>query len=86
MVGTEPVAPLDPLVRDLVEWVALEPKPYSEVMEAWRTSCPRLTIWEDAIELGLLRRQHRPGRGDIVEVTERGRQRLRESNATRALS
>ena len=39
---------LDPPIRDLVEWVAKEPRPYSEVMAAWRTSCPRLTVWEDA--------------------------------------
>ena len=34
----------DPLVLDLVEWIAREPRPYSEVIESWRTSCPRLTI------------------------------------------
>ena len=38
---------LDPLVLDLVEWVAKEPRTYAEVMDAWRTSCPRLTVWED---------------------------------------
>ena len=34
---------LDPLVLDLVEWVAKEPRLYSQVIEVWRTSCPRLT-------------------------------------------
>ena len=29
---------LDPLIRDLVEWVAKEPRPYGDVLEAWRTS------------------------------------------------
>ena len=38
----------DPLVLDFVEWVAREPRAYSEVIDAWKTSCPRLTIWEDA--------------------------------------
>ena len=46
-----------PLIRDLVEWVAREPRPYAEVMDAWRTSCPRLTIWEDAVDRGLVRRE-----------------------------
>lgn len=36
----------DPLVLDLVEWIAREPRLYSEVIATWRTSCPRLTIWE----------------------------------------
>ena len=34
----------DPLVLDLVEWIAREPRLYAEVIETWRTSCPRLTI------------------------------------------
>ena len=40
---------LDPLILDLVEWVAREPRPYPELIDAWRTSCPRLTVWEDAV-------------------------------------
>ncbi len=43
-----------PLVLDLVEWLATRPRPYAEVMDAWRTSCPRLPIWEDAVDLGLV--------------------------------
>lgn len=46
----------DPLVLDLVEWVAREPRPYAGVIDAWRTSCPRLTIWEDAVDFGYLER------------------------------
>src|SRR3546814_10763424 len=45
----------EPLILDLVEWVAAGPRPYAEVMEAWRTSCPRLPVWEDAVERGLIR-------------------------------
>jgi hypothetical protein len=45
---------LDPLVLDLIEWVAKKPRPYSEAIEAWRTSCPRLTVWEDAIDRGFV--------------------------------
>ncbi len=37
----------DALVLDLVEWIGREPRLYSDVIETWRTSCPRLTIWED---------------------------------------
>jgi len=46
--------PVQALVLDLVEWVAARPRTYAEVMEAWRTSCPRLTVWEDAVDRGLL--------------------------------
>jgi hypothetical protein len=45
---------LDPLVMDLVEFVAAQPRPYEEVIDAWRTSCPRLTVWEDAMDRGLI--------------------------------
>ncbi len=51
---TGSVATTEPLVLDLVEWVGRAPRPYAEVMAAWRTSCPRLTVWEDAMERGLV--------------------------------
>jgi hypothetical protein len=47
----------EPLILDLVEWVASKPRRYAEVMDAWRTSCPRLPVWEDAVERGLLERR-----------------------------
>ncbi len=43
---------IESLILDLVEWVAARPRPYREVIEAWRTSCPRLTVWEDAVDRG----------------------------------
>jgi hypothetical protein len=60
------------LILDLVEWVAVQPRPYAEVMAAWRTSCPRLTIWEDAVEQGFVVRAHRDGIGAVVQATPRG--------------
>ena len=68
----------DALVLDLVEWVAARPRPYDEVMEAWRTSCPRLTIWEDAIDRGLVVREQMQGAGAVVKVTPLGRDLLRD--------
>lgn len=47
----------EPLILDLVEWVACQPRPYVDVMEAWRTSCPRLPVWEDAVERRLIERR-----------------------------
>jgi hypothetical protein len=46
---------VDALTRQLLEWVAEHPRSYSETMEAWKSSCPRLTVWEDALLDGLLR-------------------------------
>jgi hypothetical protein len=64
---------LQPLVLDLLEWVAKEARPYAELMEAWRTSCPRLPVWEEALDRGLVRRQEVEGRGLHVVVTSQGR-------------
>jgi hypothetical protein len=67
----------DPLVLDLVEWIARQPRLYSEVIETWRTSCPRLTIWEDAVDRGYVARQPGPGAGIRVAITEGGEKFLR---------
>ena len=69
----------NPLALDLVEWIAVQPRRYEDVMDAWRTSCPRLTIWEDAIDLGLVVRHRQEGVGMIVKVTPLGLARLREA-------
>lgn len=63
----------DPLVIDLVQWVAREPRTYAEVLDVWKTSCPRLTVWEDAIDQGLLTRKNIGSRGTIVVLTGLGR-------------
>jgi hypothetical protein len=42
------------LILDLIEWVERKERTYSETMDAWRTSCPRLTVWEDATDRGLV--------------------------------
>ena len=67
----------DPLVLDFVEWVARERRAYSEVIGAWKTSCPRLTIWEDAADRGLVARETIAGLGLVVCVTEAGEALLR---------
>jgi len=61
------------LVLDLVQWVARQPRPYAEVMEAWRTSCPRFPVWEDAVGLRLLAQVHDATLGEMVHVTPAGR-------------
>jgi hypothetical protein len=68
----------DALVLDLVEWIGREPRPYSEVIETWRTSCPRLTIWEDAVDRGYVARRNSVGQGVHVAITTSGVEFLRE--------
>jgi hypothetical protein len=47
---------VDSLILDLLEWLATRERSYQEVMEAWRTSCPKLPVWEEANERGLIER------------------------------
>ena len=72
-----PDGTLDPLILDLLEWIAREPRTHAEVIEAWRTSCPRLTVWEDAIDRGLAGREPGQGRDVLIKVTPAGRDFLR---------
>ncbi|MDH5264508.1 MAG: hypothetical protein OEX21_07155 [Betaproteobacteria bacterium] len=64
---------LEPLILDLLDWIGPDPRPYAEVMEAWRTSCPRLPVWEEANERGFIARLHEPGQVARVTVTPSGR-------------
>jgi hypothetical protein len=63
--------PVESLVLDLVEWVANSERSYDEVMDAWRTSCPRFPVWENANERGLVAKHHVNGR-IVVRVTPSG--------------
>lgn len=65
----------EPLILDLVAWVAKQPRPYGEVINAWRTNCPRLTVWEDAVERGLVACVRQEGEL-VVEATARGQAAL----------
>jgi len=40
---------------EFLVWIADRRRTYAEAMEAWRSSCPRHTIWEDALADGLIR-------------------------------
>jgi hypothetical protein len=67
----EPAAsdPAALLTVQFLAWLADRPRSYGEVMEAWRSSCPRLTIWEDALADDLVRCDG----NRIVGLTARGR-------------
>jgi D-3-phosphoglycerate dehydrogenase len=53
-------------------------------MDAWRTSCPKLPVWEDANEQGLVSIENRNGRSS-VRVTPAGFELLQKFRPKRAL-
>lgn len=63
---------LDPLVLDLVEWVAARPRRYAEAIDVWRTSCPRLTVWEEAFDRGYVERRPSEDGRTMVATTVTG--------------
>ena len=65
------VDPVEALIVDLLEWVAIRERTYDEVMSAWRTSCPRLPVWEDANDRGFITTELLQG-GSIVRLTSAG--------------
>ena len=67
---------VDNLILDLLEWIGPGERPYLETMEAWRTSCPRLPVWEDATDLGFIERRHSPGSPALVAVSPVGARHL----------
>ena len=73
---------IDPLVRDLVEWIAREPRAQRDVLDAWRTSCPRLMVWETALERGLVERKLLEGQGAFVVATDAGKRFVRDYGKT----
>jgi hypothetical protein len=70
--------PVEALILDLLEWIGSEQRPYSEVMDAWKTSCPRLPIWEEANERGLIAQHHQRGFGAFVSVSSVGMEYLHQ--------
>ena len=66
---------VEALILDLLEWVTKRDRTYEEVMEAWRTSCPRLPVWEEANDRGLVVRENVNGHC-AVRITSSGRELL----------
>ena len=60
------------LLLDLVAWIAERPRPYPDVIDAWRTSCPRLPVWEEAVDRGYVRRMPGGSAGAMIHITRAG--------------
>jgi hypothetical protein len=68
---------VEALILDLLEWIGPNSRPYVEVLESWRTSCPRLPVWETASDRGFVSRHRVEGRGTVVSVSAAGANHLR---------
>jgi hypothetical protein len=78
----EPDTRLHPLTLQLLAWVTERPRTYGETMAAWRTHCPRLAIWEDALADDLVQTESGSGlaMSDMaVSLTARGRAALEKT-------
>jgi hypothetical protein len=64
---------LEPLIADFVAWLDAGERSYAEALEAWRTNCPRLTVWEEARERGLVATRRTASRDLVLEPTALGR-------------
>ena len=72
---------VEALILDLLEWLTKRDRSYEEVMDAWRTSCPRLPVWEDANDRGLVMQEWVDGHS-IVRITSSGRGLLEQRKLT----
>jgi hypothetical protein len=60
--------PVGLLTREFLSWVSSRPRTYAEAMEAWRSTCPRHTVWEGALLDGLIQ-VRRDGESPQAQVT-----------------
>ena len=67
----EEVPTVTALTVQLLAWVAERPRSYAETIEAWKSSCPQLAVWEDGLADELVR----VDRGRVV-LTPVGRELL----------
>jgi DNA-binding PadR family transcriptional regulator len=74
-------AVMDALILGLLEWLAGRDRSYEEVMDAWRTSCSKLPVWEEANDRGLLEREDAGGRS-VVRISPSGRALLEQRRSS----
>lgn len=67
-------APIDALILQFLAWVDSETPTHAQVLDAWQSSCPRLSVWEDVQIAGLV--AFDGTRARHVVLTEAGRDRL----------
>ena len=61
------------LMLEFLAWIADRRRTYTEAIEAWQSTCPRHTIWEDAMIDGYIAIGRSEGvRDPQVTLTARG--------------
>jgi hypothetical protein len=75
--------PVDALLLDLLEWIGPHARPYADVVDTWRTSCPRLPVWEEANARGYVSHERSDGAGTLISVSAAGRAALAEHRRIR---
>ena len=69
------------LTLQFLDWIAETPRTYGDVIDAWRTSCPRLPVWEEAIANGLVRRTSGSSMREAkIVLSDKGRQALKTAH------
>ena len=69
---------MEELLLDLLEWIGDRGRPYADVMDAWRTSCPHLPVWEEAMDRGWVHRSSDRDGETSIALTQDGRAILLE--------
>ena len=63
---------IESLIVDLLEWIGPGSRPYDQTLDAWRTSCPRLPVWEEARDRGFVVTRMGDVGGRLVVVSKKG--------------
>jgi hypothetical protein len=71
---------LEPLILNLLDWLSHHPRTYAETLSAWRTSCPRLPVWEEANDRGLVEIVEADA-GKLVRLTPTGQRLLKAAGS-----
>jgi hypothetical protein len=72
------------LMLRLLEWLDERPRTYAQAIDAWRSSCPRHPVWDDALLAGLIRIEQDRATGEQHAVlTPQGKAMLEINSDTR---
>lgn len=72
---------MEELILALLEWLDARPRRYGEAMDAWRTSCPRLDVWEEALARGYIEFGDDAAGRRVVRLAPAGRRALARREA-----
>ena len=65
-------------MREFLRWIDASPRSYAATMEAWQTTCPQFSVWEDATIAGYVFLRG-VGREQMVLLSDLGRSALRDA-------